>query len=68
LLFTAEQLNLNPEYFRLQLLGDIAEDSELFRMAFKYVRNVLMLDVSELQHHNEFPAETNRKHFILFNS
>jgi len=68
LLFTAEQLNLNPEHFKLHLLGDISEGSELFRMAYKYVRNVSLLDVSDLQRNNNFSEEKNRKHFILFNS
>ena len=68
LLFTAEQLNLNPEHFRLQLLGDISEESELFEIAFKYIRNVSLLDVSELQKHNDFSKAQNLKHFILFQS
>ena len=68
LLFTAEQLNLNPEYFKLQLLGDISEESEWFEMAYTYIRNVSLLDVSELQQHNDFSKAQNLKHFILFQS
>jgi hypothetical protein len=68
LLFTAEQLNLNPEHFRLQLLGNISEDSELFKIAYKFVRNVSLLDVSDLQKNNPFSTEQNLKHFILFQS
>jgi hypothetical protein len=68
LLFTAEQLNLNPEHFRLQLLGDISEEGEFFAIAFKYIRNVSLLDVSELQQHNDFSRAQNLKHFILFQS
>lgn len=68
LLFTAEQLQLNPEYFKLQLLGAIEEDSELFRIAYKYVRNVSLLDVSGLQRNNDFSTARNLKHFILFQS
>jgi len=29
LLFAAEQLSLNPEFFKLHLLGDISEESEM---------------------------------------
>jgi hypothetical protein len=65
LLFTAEQLNLNPETFKLQLLGDIAEDSEYFRIAYKYVRNVSMLDVSNLAKHTELTNAQLHKHFIM---
>jgi hypothetical protein len=68
LLFTAEQLNLNPEHFRLQLLGNISEDSELFKIAYKFVRNVSLLDVSDLQKNNPFSTEQNLKHFIIFQS
>jgi hypothetical protein len=40
ILFTAEQLNLNPEEFSLILLGDIEKDSELYTILFKYIRNI----------------------------
>ena len=68
LLFTTEQLNLNPEHFKLYLLGTISEESELFSIAYKYVRNISLLDVSELQKHNDFSTAQNLKHFILFQS
>lgn len=68
LLFTAEQLNLNPEHFKLKLLGNIAEDSPLFRMAYKYVRHVELMDVQDLQKNNSFSTADNLKHFILFQS
>lgn len=65
LLFTAEQLNLNPETFRLRLLGIISEDSELFKIAFKYVRNVAL---AEFTFANDFSLQQNLQHFILFQS
>jgi hypothetical protein len=65
LLFTAEQLNLNPETFRLQLLGDITEDSEYFKLAYKYVRNVSLVDVSDLNKHAALTKNQILKHFIL---
>ena len=68
LLFTAEQLQLNPEYFILNLLGAISEEDELFEIAFKYVRNVQLLDVSGLETRNNFTKADNLKHFILFQS
>ena len=68
LLFTAEQLQLNPEHFRLQLLGTVDVESELFRLAYKYVRNVSLLDVSELQRNNTMTEAQNLKNFILFQS
>ena len=68
LLFTTEQLNLNPEHFKVQLLGLISEDSELFEIAYKYIRNVSLLDVSNLQNINDLSKSDNLKHFILLQS
>ncbi|MBD3581153.1 DUF3822 family protein [Flavobacterium selenitireducens] len=68
LLFAAEQLNLNPEFFKLHLLGDISEDSDCYQIAYRYVRNVSLLDVSRLQSRNALSESENRKHFILFQS
>ncbi len=39
ILFTAEQLDLNPEEFQLFLIGDINMENELYKIAFNYVRN-----------------------------
>lgn len=68
LLFTAEQLHLNPESFKLFILGNCTAESELFKKAFKYIRNTTLLDVTELQKSNSFSEQENRTHFILFNS
>ena len=40
LLFTAEQLSLNPEEFSLVLLGDIEKESDLYTIAYQYIRNI----------------------------
>ena len=68
LLFTAEQLNMNPENFKLELLGTIAEEDDFYQLAYKYIRNVSLFDVSDLQKNNTFSTAQNRKHFILFQS
>lgn len=68
LLFTTEQLNLNPEHFKVQLLGLISEDSELFEIAYKYVRNVSLLDVTNIENNNDLSKTDNLKHFILLQS
>lgn len=46
LLFTAEQLNQDPEVFNLVMLGSITEDSAFYEMAYTYIRNVSLLDIS----------------------
>lgn len=68
LLFTTEQLNLNPEQFNISLLGEISEESELFQIAYKYIRNVTLFNISDLQKNNDFSNAQNLKHFILFQS
>ena len=40
ILFTGEQLNLNPETLNLVLLGDITENDILYNIVYKYIRNV----------------------------
>ena len=42
ILFTAEQLALNPETLNLILLGRIEKDDPLYNMVFKYVRFVFL--------------------------
>ena len=68
LLFTAEQLSMNPENFKLSLLGDISKESELFKMAYKYVRNVTVMDVAGLRKTNDLSNDQNLKHFLLLQS
>jgi hypothetical protein len=66
ILFTAEQVHLNPEHFKLELLGKINEESSLFQMAYKYVRNTSLMNVSFM--YNSFTETQNREHFILLHS
>jgi hypothetical protein len=68
ILFTAEQLNMNPENFPLELIGNITTESPFFKIAYKYIRNVSLIDVEDLRWNNYFSEIENRNHFILFNS
>ena len=68
LLFTAEQLTMNPENFKLELLGNIDEEDDFYKIAFKYIRNVTLFDIDHLQKNNSFSIAENRKYFILFQS
>lgn len=68
ILFTAEQLQLNPEAFPLVLLGHISNSDELYNMAYKYVRNISVIDT---QNSKTIDAETDSAlahNFILLNS
>jgi hypothetical protein len=68
ILFTAEQLNLNPENFPLELIGTIDAESDYYKIAYKYIRNISLIDVEDLRWNNYFSEAENRNHFILFNS
>lgn len=39
ILYTAEQLKLNPEEFTLLLIGNITSEDDLYKISFNYVRN-----------------------------
>jgi len=61
ILFTAEQLNLNPEEFELILMGDIEKESELYDIVYQYIRNVKFyvpnnanLQLNEIPSHSNF--------------
>ncbi len=43
-LFTAEQIQLNTEEFKLYLLGEINETSEIYKIAYKYIKNISFLE------------------------
>ena len=40
LLFSMEQLQLNPDQTPLMIFGEIEEDSEIYKLLYKYIRNV----------------------------
>lgn len=66
LLFTAEQLQLNPENFKLEIVGDCLENDAYYSLIYKYIRNVKLFDVSSMQ--NSFSEVENRTHYILLQS
>lgn len=68
LLFTLEQLFLNPETVKVNLLGKISEDTALFRLAYTYIRNVALYDAAQLSDKWGREKQEALQHFILFNS
>ena len=40
ILFALEQLNLNPETLELVFIGNIEKDNSLYKIAYKYIRNI----------------------------
>ena len=69
LLFTAEQLDLDPSTFELVLLGDISEESEEYNIAYTYVRNISFLNTSfGFIFEAEGTLPKGYKHYTLFKS
>ena len=66
ILFTAEQLQLNPENFDLKLVGQIDENDDLFQICYKYIRNISFVTIENQG--NNFSESENRHHFILLNA
>lgn len=46
LLFTAEQLEQDPEVFNLVFLGKITKNSIYYQTAYSYIRNIEFMDIS----------------------
>lgn len=55
ILFVMEQLHLKPEEVKTSLIGEITEESELFEIAYKYIRNIEISNLDEwgTQHVND---------------
>ncbi|MCM5662876.1 DUF3822 family protein [Galbibacter mesophilus] len=70
LLFTIEQLNLNPEETPTYLFGAISKEHALYTLAYKYIRNLEIIEISsnnkEVQNLGEI--NTNSNTVILLNS
>jgi len=43
-LFTAEQLNLNPEKMDLVFSGIVSKENDLYKIAYKYIRSISLLE------------------------
>ena len=64
LLFTAEQLQLNPEEFPAVLMGSVDANDDLYQIAYKYVRHVSLLSKDAMLYSNDASS----KYFTLLNS
>jgi hypothetical protein len=67
-LFVAEQLNLNPEDFEFILAGIININSDLYKIAYTYIRKVSLIENrSEFRFPSQIDDESKRRHFTLLN-
>ncbi|WP_274475432.1 DUF3822 family protein [Mangrovimonas aestuarii] len=66
-LFTVEQLELNPETVKVKLVGSINENDELYNMVYKYIREV---NFGKNTHNLNFTKspKNNHSNFIILNS
>ena len=64
ILFTAEQLDFNPENFKCILMGAVKDNDELFNIAYKYIRNVSLLPISNMRYNQN----NSTQNFTLLNS
>ena len=68
ILFTAEQLEMNPEEFSMEIIGNIDEEHEFFQIAYKYVRDVtLFVPNQKLELADEVDVKC-LQHFVIVNS
>lgn len=63
-LFTAEQLDFNPENFKCILMGAVEDNDELFSIAYKYIRHVSLLPISNMRYNQN----NSTQNFTLLNS
>ena len=60
ILFVAEQLKLDTESFNLYFSGDISENSEMYKLAYNYIKNISLLESkNELFNHLNIPKHSN---------
>lgn len=69
ILFSAEQLNLNPEKFIVFLLGDIEKDHELYQILYTYIRNVEFgVNFNSFETTSEVSLPNKHEDLVLINS
>lgn len=68
LLFTMEQLFLNPETAKVFILGKSSEKHPCYTLAYTYIRNISLFDTTYLQRKWNKNQQETLQHYILFNS
>jgi hypothetical protein len=71
ILFAMEQLEINPDEQNLTFIGDISKESDLYQIAYTYVRNISFLKVDNHSLSEEFyqtnPHIEKHQYFELLN-
>ena len=67
LLFTLEQLKLDPETVKVRLFGTIQEEDDLYEIAYEYIQNIgIFMPVSDYPEQTE--EDLNRVDFTVINA
>jgi hypothetical protein len=67
-LFTTEQLKLDPEKFELIFSGKVDKKSDLYEIAYTYIRNVSLIEIrSKFSFQSNFTEKIKRSNFTLLN-
>lgn len=67
ILFTFEQLQLDREIVEVTLLGDIDEHHNLYKLLYKYIRNIALLKYDYTYKTDLLKNIPNQQHFIVLN-
>ena len=67
ILFTAEQLKLDPETLNLILIGEISKNDDLYDIAYKYIRNISFGDRNDDYNYANTP-KSKHSNFTLLKS
>ncbi|WP_255362716.1 DUF3822 family protein [Tenacibaculum sp. MAR_2009_124] len=65
ILFVAEQLHLDPEEFNLTLLGKIEENSDLYQITYKFVRNINFIESSTVYFNSNDELSNHSTYLLL---
>ena len=64
ILFTYEQLELDPNEVALNLTGNIEEDSELYKIAYTYIKDISFVHGFTLSAHDK-SIESHSNYILL---
>lgn len=65
-LFAMEQLKLDPETVPVYLCGNIKEDDKIYKIAYRYIRNIEFLK-AEKSFKSKYPEIPDHQHFLIKN-
>lgn len=68
ILFVAEQLELNPEAFKLILIGNISENDTYFNVVYKYVRHISVENKNSFLDYSDSISDNIKYNHIILNS